>query len=145
MPTYRYRCEDDNCIFERWVSIHADSRTAECPTCGGSAVKVMVVPKVSVNATPSKGQRARDIQALEDRWDKDMPAYRTLRRQGYQPSGIDGAHALARDASDPLEVALGRKFASADELHLAKDTQQALAESARDGEFAVELGKAKRA
>lgn len=50
------------------------------------------------------------VEAREKRWNRDMPAYRRLRQQGYQPSRIDGAADLERDASTRFEIESGQVF-----------------------------------
>ena len=143
MPTYCYRCECGR-DFERWRSIHTDSMLQPCE-CGRVAVKRMVSPRVSVYATPSKGAEVRRIDAGDAGLTRDLPAYRELRRQGYQPRKIDGAAVLARDASDPLDIEMGSKaFVDPASYERAREVKQALAESAREDEFAGEYGKAIR-
>ncbi len=54
--------------------------------------------------------KAKADKDREARWNKDMPAYRRLRDQGYQPPHIDGCHELERDASTKFEVENGKAF-----------------------------------
>lgn len=103
----------------------------------------MTPPRISVDATPNKGHRAREIEATETRWHRDMPAYQALRRQGLQPRSVDGSAVLARDAHDPIEVELGHRVEKKD-LQKVYETKQSLAESEREGEFASEMGAALR-
>ena len=110
-----------------------DTSVPEC-ACHAPVLKVIVVPYISVYATPNKGQEARDVDARENRWHQDMPAYKAMRHQGLQPPRIDGCHVLARDAVDRLEVEVGRRIPKTDLAH-AKEVKQELAESARDGSF----------
>jgi hypothetical protein len=44
------------------------------------------------------------LSQREKRWNRDMPAYRELRKQGIQPERIDGCADLASRASDKLEI-----------------------------------------
>jgi hypothetical protein len=53
---------------------------------------------------------ARSAKARDKRWEKDMPAYKRLRQEGYQPPSIDGAAALERDASTKFEIESGRAY-----------------------------------
>jgi hypothetical protein len=53
---------------------------------------------------------ARSVRAREKRWQKDMPAYKRLRQEGYQPPSIDGAAALERDATTKFEIESGRAY-----------------------------------
>ncbi len=55
------------------------------------------------------------MNATEKRWDKDRPAYKALRKQGYQPRSFNGAHRL-QDAKDAFEVETTRYDSAADEL-----------------------------
>jgi hypothetical protein len=60
----------------------------------------------AVNSNP----KFQEVEAREKRWNKDMPAYKRLRDQGYQPKSIDGAAALERDATTPFEIASGTAY-----------------------------------
>lgn len=60
----------------------------------------------AVNSNP----KFQEVEAREKRWDKDMPAYKRLRDQGYQPKGIDGAAALERDATTRFEIESGTAY-----------------------------------
>lgn len=62
--------------------------------------------QVAPSATPSRrgGQRAATVNATEKRWDADMAAYKRLRRDGVQPSGIDGCATLERVATDRVHI-----------------------------------------
>ena len=48
-----------------------------------------------------------------------MPAYRRLRKQGYQPPGIDGCAALESKAETREEIELGHVFPK-ERLHQIK-------------------------
>lgn len=50
------------------------------------------------------------VEAREKRWNRDMPAYKRLRDQGYQPAHIDGAADLERDATTRFEIESGQVF-----------------------------------
>jgi hypothetical protein len=64
------------------------------------------VAGISFGANPSttKGQEVAKINERAKNWDKDMPAYKRLRRNGLQPKGIDGAAALEARATTAAEV-----------------------------------------
>lgn len=51
-----------------------------------------------------------EVEAREKRWNRDMPAYKRLRDQGYQPRSIDGAADLERDATTQFEIESGTAF-----------------------------------
>jgi hypothetical protein len=64
------------------------------------------VAGISFGANPSttKGQEVAKINERAKNWDKDMPAYKRLRKNGLQPKGIDGAAALEARATTAAEV-----------------------------------------
>lgn len=43
-------------------------------------------------AMPTRRADTAAIAAREKRWDRDIPAYRSMRAQGLQPQSVDGAH-----------------------------------------------------
>lgn len=47
---------------------------------------------------------------MEKRWERDMPAYQRLRRNGLQPKSIDGSAALEQRAKSQTEVEMGHIF-----------------------------------
>lgn len=49
----------------------------------------------------------------ERKWDKDMRAYKNLRRDGLQPKQIDGSYIVERNAKTKQEVELGRPVSDA--------------------------------
>jgi len=63
--------------------------------CFGCRVKTVAI---APSATPTRagGAKAAEVNARESRWNKDMPAYKRLRREGVQPERIDGAAGLER-------------------------------------------------
>lgn len=85
---------------------------------------------IAPSATPTRSGAAQ-INATEDQWSKDMDAYKSMRRQGLQPRGIDGADHLAAIATDPLEIEMGRKLpGSAKEIREGIQRAQDIAEGA---------------
>lgn len=64
------------------------------------------VAGISFGANPSttKGQEVALINKRASNWEKDMPAYKRLRKNGLQPKGIDGAAALEARATTAAEV-----------------------------------------
>lgn len=58
--------------------------------------------------------------AIEERWQKDMPAYANLRKNGLQPRQIDGCAELEAQASDKIEVEMGHVFDSKKDLAEAR-------------------------
>lgn len=91
---------------------------AMCRDCGEPAVdgSVRCQPcfkahlrgiQVAPSATPSRNVQVVRMTEREKQWEKDMPAYRSLRDQGYQPKTIDGAADLASRASTGVEIERG--------------------------------------
>lgn len=56
------------------------------------------------NSTTTRGARVADINRTARSWDRDMPAYKRLRRDGLQPERIDGCADLEARASSAAEV-----------------------------------------
>lgn len=59
---------------------------------------------MGANTTTTKGARVAETENRARRWDKDMPAYRRLRKQGYQPRSIDGAARIEATATSAAQV-----------------------------------------
>lgn len=86
-------------------------RTHPVPVDGCFACKlgsVMLAP--SVAATTDWGAAALREKNKEKRWAADMPAYKRLRQQGYQPPSIDGSANLESNASSRFEIESGRAY-----------------------------------
>ena len=88
-----------------------------CDLCRWSSVSV------APSATPSRngGAEAVTVNEREARWQKDMPAYKELRRHGLQPRQIDGSAELADRAHDRMEVEMGHVFKTKGQLAAAKE------------------------
>lgn len=56
------------------------------------------------NSTTTRGARVAEINARDRQWNKDMPAYRRLRRQGLQPRQIDGSSILENHATERWQI-----------------------------------------
>jgi hypothetical protein len=103
IPTYVYRCE---CGIEhgREFTIGTAPRTETC-ICGET---MNLVIGAGVNIAPSalevKGAQARMTTEMEDRWQKDLPAYKRMRNRGLQPKGIDGSAELENNVDDQLDI-----------------------------------------
>lgn len=82
--------------------VHPDF-VEDCFMCKISSVQLSAG---AANSNP----KFQEILAREKRWDKDMPAYKRMRDQGYQPKGIDGAYALERDSSTRFEIESGTSY-----------------------------------
>ena len=62
---------------------------------------------ISAHALPNKGKGVIAIDKKEGCWDKDMPAYKRLRKAGLQPKSIDGSANLEAKAVDRREIEWG--------------------------------------
>jgi len=80
----------------------------DVPGCFGCKIAHVSVP-ASVTPTRRDGARhAKWVNETEDRWHKDMPAYKRLVQDGLQPPRIDGCAELEAKASTRVEVESGR-------------------------------------
>lgn len=91
------------------MSIHHRTHPEYVEGCFGCKVSTLMLAP-SVAATTAWGGAAAREKAMERRWAKDMPAYKRLREQGYQPPSIDGAARLEREASSRFEIESGKAF-----------------------------------
>lgn len=56
----------------------------------------LLTVSISADALPTRASgRYREIKKTEAGWHKDIPAYRELVKEGYQPDTVDGAAKLA--------------------------------------------------
>ena len=60
--------------------------------------------RMGANSTTTRGSRVMQANQTEAGWNKDMPAYKRLRQQGYQPAQIDGCAKLEQTATSVAEV-----------------------------------------
>lgn len=88
---------------------HAERHPFFVDGCFGCKVSTV---RLSAHATPSKPGSAEvvSIDNMQNRWDKDMPAYKRLRQDGVQPKQIDGSAQLEAESSTVTEVERGRKM-----------------------------------
>lgn len=102
MPTYVYRCVKHG-VFEWEHSMHDDPLT-EHPNCGARAIKRFTAPQIGPSVLASRVRRLR----TDENFARDAPAYRSLRKAGYQPRQIAGCDELAARATDPIEIERGQ-------------------------------------
>lgn len=62
---------------------------------------------IGASATPTRRPEAVAISARDERWDRDMAAYKRLRRDGLQPTGIDGSAEVEKRVNSQFELDLG--------------------------------------
>jgi len=60
------------------------------------------------NASTTSGAKVVEINQRAKNWDKDMPAYKRLRKNGIQPKSIDGAAKLEARATSKQQIETGR-------------------------------------
>jgi len=71
----------------------------------GIGIAAKALPTRAVHRTPGQpDEPAWRTEARERRWAKDMPAYKALVDQGYEPVSIDGADRLAATAKTENEI-----------------------------------------
>lgn len=56
------------------------------------------------NTTTTRGASVAEINQRARNWEKDMPAYKRLRKNGVQPSKIDGSAELEKKATERWQV-----------------------------------------
>lgn len=74
---------------------------------------------VSMSAMPTRKPVVVETTQREQRWERDMPAYKRLRDNGLQPKHIDGSGDMETRAIDSLEVEKGHLFGK--DLAMARD------------------------
>jgi hypothetical protein len=62
---------------------------------------------MGANTTTSRGARVESTNKTERNWQKDMPAYKRMRREGLQPKSIDGAAEVEKKAEYKWQVETG--------------------------------------
>lgn len=56
------------------------------------------------NSSTSQGAKVSEIVKTERGWNKDMDAYKRLRREGLQPKQIDGSSVLEKHATEKWQI-----------------------------------------
>jgi len=59
---------------------------------------------MGTNSTTTRGSRVSEINQREQNWNRDMPAYKRLRKQGLQPRQIDGCSVLEKHATEKWQI-----------------------------------------
>lgn len=109
MPTYLYECENEG-RFEIFQPITSDSLTI-CPDCEGKVKKIIVPVMLGAGTGDTRKGMTHDAKfsrEFEAKLEKDRPAYKALRDQGYKPAKLMGAHKIMTEARTQLEVETGR-------------------------------------
>lgn len=112
MPNYVYRCHVDG-DFPASFPLGAAPAVIECSAwdCRRRAKRVITMPYVAAAARPNDpaGDHTREADAMEKRWDRDMPAYKRLvEHDGIQPKAIDGCADLEERATERHQIEYGK-------------------------------------
>lgn len=62
---------------------------------------------MGTNSTTTRGKEVEQTNKVERNWQKDMPAYKRLRKEGLQPKRIDGAAEVEAKAKYKWQVETG--------------------------------------
>jgi len=109
MPTYLYECEQEG-RFEIIQSMKDDSLTV-CPDCESKVRKIIVPVMLGAGTGDTRRGSRKDAKfsrEFEAKLEKDRPAYKALRDQGFKPAKVLGAHKIMTEARTQLEVETGR-------------------------------------
>ena len=81
---------------------HAEKHpTLDVDGCFGCRVANV---QVGSNSTTTRGSIVEATNQREKRWNKDMPAYKRLRKQGLQPKKIEGSSLLEKHATERWQI-----------------------------------------
>jgi putative FmdB family regulatory protein len=113
MPRYDYRCGVCGEVEEITHGFH-DDEDVRCVGCGTSMGKVIANVNVAPSVTPSRsgGIDMEATKKAEVEKDRDMAAYKRLRKDGVQPPAINGSAKLEAKAENSYEVNSGHTFKS---------------------------------
>ncbi len=109
MPTYLYECEQEG-RFEIFQPITANTLVV-CPDCKSSVRKIFTPVMLGAGTGDTRKGSKKDAKfsrEFEAKLEKDRPAYKALRDQGYKPAKVVGAHKIMMEARTQLEVETGR-------------------------------------
>jgi hypothetical protein len=75
----------------------------------GVVLGASAIPSRAIHRTPGQvDEPAWRTEARERRWARDMPAFKSLVDQGYDPPHIDGSADLANRATSVEQINAGR-------------------------------------
>jgi hypothetical protein len=84
---------------------HAETHpTLDVDGCFGCRIANV---RMGTNSTTTHGKEVEQTNKVERSWQKDMPAYKRLRREGLQPKRIDGAAEVEKKAEHKWQVETG--------------------------------------
>lgn len=121
MPNYDYECSTGH-IFEIYQSFQEDSLTT-CPEHDAPVTKIIYAAYIASAARPTSPGAIQAVQKneYEKSLEKDLPAYKRLRKQGFQPKSTVGAAALEAGATTKFEVQSGKIAKEPKKLQQAVD------------------------
>lgn len=114
MPRYDYRCRICGEVEEVTHGFH-DNEDVMCVGCDQPMGKLVSDVNVAPSVTPSRSGVV-DLEATksaEREKDRDMAAYKRLRKDGVQPPSINGSAQLEAKAENSYEVNSGHTFKTA--------------------------------
>lgn len=105
MPMYVYACPSCTQQVEEFHPIGEAPGAIACGLCASVApLRIGYGVNISATALETKGVEVRAVDEREDRWHADMPAYKRMRKQGMQPTQIDGAAAIENKVGDQFDI-----------------------------------------
>ncbi len=121
MPNYDYSCEQGH-IFEIYQSFTEEALTV-CPEDGEKVHRIIYAAYIASAARPTSPGAIQAVQKneYEKSLEKDLPAYKRLRKQGFQPKSTLGAAALEAGATTKFEVQSGKISKEPKKLQQAVD------------------------
>lgn len=60
--------------------------------------------RMGSNSTTTRGSQVAATNQTARNWDRDMPAYKRLRKEGLQPRSIDGSAFVEKHATEKWQV-----------------------------------------
>ena len=109
MATYTFRCKNCGNNVPVDAPLGEAPDVAECNGCGAQAVRVYGSFHIGAGALPNKRAGVMAMDAQDERVERDRIAYSSLRKEGIQPAGINGAHELS-GAKTQFEIEYGKQY-----------------------------------
>lgn len=79
----------------------------DVPGCFGCKIASVSVPASVTPTRRAQASHAKWVNETENRWHKDMPAYKRLVQDGLQPPRIDGCAELEAKATSKAQIEAG--------------------------------------
>lgn len=121
MPNYDYACEAGH-IFEMYQSFTAEALTL-CPEHDEPIKRIIYAAYIASAARPTSPGAIQAVQKneYEKSLERDLPAYKRLRKQGFQPKSTVGAAEIEAGATTKFEVQSGKISKNPKKLQQAVD------------------------